>query len=56
VSCGVFEPLIVWQRPMLEIFRSVGMDVRYVEAYDGHNWVNWRDRLCDALSWVTPPG
>ena len=56
VSCGAFEPLIVRQRPMLETFRSVGMRVRYVEPYDGHNWVNWRDRLCDALSWVNPPG
>jgi enterochelin esterase-like enzyme len=55
VSCGAFEPLIVRQRPMLETFRSVGMDVRYIEAYDGHTWVNWRDRLCDALSWVLPP-
>jgi enterochelin esterase family protein len=56
VSCGAFEPLIVRQRPMLETFRSVGMRVRYVEPYDGHNWVNWRDRLCAALSWVNPPG
>jgi enterochelin esterase family protein len=56
VSCGAFEPLIVRQRPMLETFRSVGMRVRYVEPYDGHNWVNWRDRLCAALSWVNLPG
>ncbi len=55
VSCGAFEPLIVRQRPMLETFRSVGMRVRYVEAPDGHTWVNWRDRLCDALSWTMPP-
>jgi enterochelin esterase-like enzyme len=45
----------VRQRPMLETFRSVGMQVRYVEANDGHTWVNWRDRLCEALSWVLPP-
>jgi enterochelin esterase-like enzyme len=55
VSCGAFEPLIVRQRPMVDMFRSVGMDVRYVEANDGHTWVNWRDRLCEALSWVLPP-
>ena len=55
VSCGAFEPLVIRQRPMLETFRSVGMDVRYVEANDGHTWVNWRDRLCDALSYVDPP-
>lgn len=56
VSCGAFEPLIVRQRPMLAAFRSAGMSVRYVEANDGHSWVNWRDRLGDALSWVNPPG
>jgi enterochelin esterase family protein len=55
VGCGAFEPLIVRQPPMLETFRSVGMQVRYVESNDGHTWVNWRDRLCDALSWVLPP-
>jgi enterochelin esterase-like enzyme len=55
VSCGAFEPLVIRQRPMLETFQSVGMDVRYVEANDGHTWVNWRDRLCDALSFVDPP-
>jgi enterochelin esterase-like enzyme len=56
VSCGAFEPLIVRQRPMVDTFRSTGMTVRYVEALDGHNWVNWRDRLGDALSWVLPAG
>jgi enterochelin esterase-like enzyme len=55
MSCGAFEPLVVRQRPMMETFRSVGMDVRYVEPYDGHTWVNWRDRLRDALAWVYPP-
>ena len=55
VSCGAFEPLVVRQQPMLETFRSTGMQVRYVEANDGHTWVNWRDRLCEALSWVLPP-
>jgi S-formylglutathione hydrolase FrmB len=33
------------------------MQVRYVEARDGHTWENWRDRLRDALTWVLPgPG
>ena len=26
VSCGAFEPLVIRQRPMLETFRSVGME------------------------------
>ena len=54
VSCGVYEPLIVPNRSMVPVFESAGMTVRYVEARDGHNWENWRDRLRDALSWVFP--
>jgi enterochelin esterase-like enzyme len=54
VSCGVYEPLIVRNRSMVPVFQSAGMQVRYVEARDGHSWENWRDRLRDALSWVYP--
>jgi enterochelin esterase-like enzyme len=54
VSCGVYEPLIVQNRSMVPTFESAGMTVRFVEAWDGHNWENWRDRLRDALSWVYP--
>jgi enterochelin esterase family protein len=39
---------------MVPTFESAGMTVRFVEAFDGHNWENWRDRLRDALSWVYP--
>jgi enterochelin esterase family protein len=53
-SCGVYEPLIVPNRSMVHVFESVGIDVRYTEARDGHSWENWRDRLRDALSWVYP--
>jgi enterochelin esterase family protein len=54
VSCGVYEPLIVPNRSMVRTFEATGMDVRYVEARDGHSWENWRDRLRDALSYVYP--
>jgi enterochelin esterase family protein len=54
VSCGIYEPLIVPNRAMAPVFRATGMDVRYVESRDGHNWENWRDRLRDGLSWVFP--
>jgi len=54
VSCGVYEPLIIPNRSMVPTFEAAGMEVRYVEARDGHNWENWRDRLRDALSWVYP--
>ena len=54
VSCGVYEPLIAPNRLMVPTFESTGMTVRYVEARDGHNWENWRDRLRDALTWIYP--
>ena len=53
-SCGVYEPLITPNRSMVPVFRQTGMAVRYVEARDGHNWENWRDRLGDGLSWLFP--
>jgi enterochelin esterase-like enzyme len=54
VSCGVYEPLIVRNRSMVPTFEAAGMDVRYVEARDGHSWENWRDRLQEGLSWIFP--
>ncbi|MDV3222152.1 alpha/beta hydrolase-fold protein [Intrasporangium sp.] len=54
LSCGVYEPLITPNRSMIPVFRQTGMQVRYTEARDGHNWENWRDRLGDGLSWLFP--
>jgi enterochelin esterase-like enzyme len=54
VSCGTFESLIYENRTMAPFLQQAGMEVRYVEARDGHNWENWRDRLRDGLSWLLP--
>jgi enterochelin esterase-like enzyme len=54
LTCGVYEPLITPNRSMATVFRETGMEVRYVEARDGHNWENWRDRLRDGLAWLHP--
>ena len=54
MTCGMYEPLITPNRSMVTTFRETGMDVRYVEARDGHNWENWRDRLRDGLTWLHP--
>jgi enterochelin esterase family protein len=54
LTCGMYEPLITPNRSMVDTFRETGMDVRYVEARDGHNWENWRDRLRDGLTWLHP--
>ena len=54
MSCGTYEPLITPNRSMVPVFRGAGMTVNYMEARDGHNWENWRDRLREGLSWVFP--
>ncbi len=54
VSCGTYESLIYENRSMVPLLQTTGMDVRYVEARDGHNWENWRDRLRVGLSWLFP--
>ena len=54
VSCGQYESLIYENRSLVPVLQSAGMSVRYVEARDGHNWENWRDRLREALSWLFP--
>ena len=54
LSCGIYEPLIYENRSLVPLLRESGMDVRYVEAPDGHNWDNWRDRLRVGLSSLFP--
>ena len=54
MSCGIYESLIYENRSLLPLLRDQGMEVRYDEARDGHNWENWRDRLRAGLSWLYP--
>jgi enterochelin esterase-like enzyme len=54
VSCGTFESLIYYNRSLQPLLRDAGLAVRYVESQDGHNWINWRDRLRDGLTWLYP--
>jgi len=54
ISCGIYESLIYENRSIVPLLQSTGMEVRYVEARDGHNWENWRDRLREGLSWLFP--
>jgi enterochelin esterase-like enzyme len=54
VSCGTYESLIYENRSLVPLLQQSGMDVKYVEARDGHNWENWRDRLREGLSWLFP--
>ena len=54
VSCGIYESLIYENRSLVPLVREHGLDVRYEEVRDGHNWENWRDRLQAALGWLFP--
>ncbi len=54
LGCGIYESLIYENRSLLPLLQGTGMKLRYVEARDGHNWENWRDRLREGLSWLFP--
>lgn len=54
MSCGTYEGMINYNRSMVPLLQSTGMEVRFSEARDGHNWENWRDRLQEGLSWLFP--
>ncbi|MBT8335735.1 MAG: enterochelin esterase [Gemmatimonadetes bacterium] len=54
VSCGIYESLIYENRSLVPVLERTGMNVRFVESRDGHNWENWRDRLRMGLSWLLP--
>ncbi|MCC7396300.1 MAG: esterase family protein [Planctomycetes bacterium] len=54
LSCGVYESLIYYNRSLVPLLQETGMQVRFREANDGHNWENWRDRLREGLSWLFP--
>jgi enterochelin esterase-like enzyme len=52
VSCGVYESLICENRALLPALQGTGMDVRFVEALDGHNWESWRDCMGAGITWL----
>ena len=54
LTYGAFEPLAVPDRAMVEVLGRMTDEMRVVEALDGHNWINWRDRLLDGLGWLFP--
>ncbi|MEZ4359254.1 MAG: alpha/beta hydrolase-fold protein [Kofleriaceae bacterium] len=54
VSCGTYESLIYENRSLVPMLTATGMTISYVEAPDGHNWENWRDRLREGLSRLFP--
>jgi len=54
LSCGIYESLIYENRSLVPLLNEQGIQVRFEEVRDGHNWQNWRDRLRTGLSWLFP--
>jgi enterochelin esterase family protein len=54
LTCGVYESLIYHNRTLAPRLTEAGIQVRFVEARDGHNWEAWRDRLRGGLTWLFP--
>ena len=54
MSCGIYESLIYENRSLAPLLQAQGMQVKFEEARDAHNWENWRDRLRNGLSWLFP--
>jgi enterochelin esterase family protein len=54
LSCGQFESLIWFNRSLHPLLRDAGIETRYVESPDGHNWIGWRDRLREGLTYLFP--
>ncbi len=54
MSCGMYESLIYENRSLVPHLQSKGVEVRFEEARDAHNWENWRDRLRLGLTWLMP--
>jgi enterochelin esterase family protein len=54
MSCGIYESLIYENRSLVPRLQAQGIDVRFEEARDAHNWENWRDRLRTGLSTLFP--
>jgi enterochelin esterase-like enzyme len=48
------ESLIYENRSLIPMLQTTELELKYVEARDGHNWENWRDRLREGLSWLFP--
>jgi enterochelin esterase family protein len=54
MSCGIYESLIYENRSLVPLLQNQGIELRFEEARDAHNWENWRDRLQNGLSSLFP--
>jgi enterochelin esterase family protein len=54
MSCGVHDGLIYYNRSLVPLLRESGLAVQFSESRDGHNWICWRDRLREGLTYLFP--
>ncbi len=54
LCCGQYEAVIYENRSLVPVLQGAGIELRYREARDGHNWENWRDRLREGLCYLFP--
>ncbi|MDH3748719.1 MAG: alpha/beta hydrolase-fold protein [Gammaproteobacteria bacterium] len=54
MCCGIYESLIYENRSLVPQLQAQGINIKFEEARDAHNWENWRDRLRNGLSWLFP--
>lgn len=52
LECGSLEWLYKINRAIYETLADKGYDHQYHVRHAGHNWVNWRNGLADALSYA----
>lgn len=55
-SVGRYEGLVDFNRRLHPRLVAGGMRVKWVEAWSGHDWGAWLDRLEEALSFALAPG
>lgn len=54
ISCGIYDSLIHENRSLVLQLGEMGLNLRFSEVRDGHNWEMWRGRLREGLSWLFP--
>jgi enterochelin esterase family protein len=55
ITCGRYESLIDWNRRVAAAFDRAGAAIRFDEAWAGHDWGAWADRLEDGLAFALAP-
>ncbi|MFT6161821.1 MAG: enterochelin esterase family protein, partial [Myxococcota bacterium] len=45
---------VYYNRSLVPRLRSAGLQLPYAEAWDGHNWTAWRDRLREGRTYLFP--